>query len=119
MQPMSSPDAVFESRIQARTAVLNDELLRKFWAQTDRAFAVLLILQWLAGIGVAIWLTPLTWVGRTNEVHVHVWAAIFLGGLIALPAAFLAIARPGRVSTRHVVAVAQMLASALLIHLTG
>jgi two-component system sensor histidine kinase/response regulator len=116
---MPSPDAIFESRIQARTAVLNDELLRKFWTQTDRAFAVLLILQWLAGIGVAIWLTPLTWVGRTSEVHVHVWAAIFLGGLIALPAAFLAVARPGRVSTRHVVAVAQMLASALLIHLTG
>ncbi|HEY8993476.1 MAG TPA: response regulator [Lacunisphaera sp.] len=116
---MTSTDTTFESRIQARTAILSEELLRKFRAQTDRAFAVLLILQWLAGIGVAIWLTPLTWVGRTSEIHVHVWAAIFLGGLIALPAAFLAVARSGRTSTRHVIAVAQMLASALLIHLTG
>jgi two-component system sensor histidine kinase/response regulator len=114
-----SPDATLESKIHTRTAVLNDELLKKFRGQTDRAFAVLLILQWLAGIGIALWLTPLTWVGRTSEVHVHVWAAGVLGGLIALPAAFLALARPGCTSTRHVVAVAQMLASALLIHLTG
>ncbi len=116
---MSSPDALFAARIQARTKVLNEELLKKFWSQTDRAFAVLLTVQWLAGIGIALWLTPLTWVGRTSETHVHVWAAIVLGGFIALPAVFLAIARPGRTSTRHVVAVAQMLASALLIHLTG
>ncbi|HEX2862105.1 MAG TPA: response regulator [Lacunisphaera sp.] len=116
---MPYTDAVLETKIRAKTAAVEKELLQKFWSQTDRAFAVLLILQWLAGIGVAIWLTPLTWVGRTSEIHIHVWAAIGLGGLVTLPAAFLAIARPAQASTRHVVAVAQMLWSALLIHLTG
>jgi signal transduction histidine kinase/ActR/RegA family two-component response regulator len=48
-----------------------------------------------------------------------VWAAFVLGGLLtSLPVA-LAILRPGAAITRHVIAVAQMLYSALLIHLTG
>jgi signal transduction histidine kinase/DNA-binding response OmpR family regulator len=116
---MNATDAAFEPRIAARTAEINTELLKRFWSQTDRIFALLLVLQWLAGIGVALWLTPRTWIGQSSEVHVHVWAALGLGGLIALPAAFLALARPGQTSTRYIVAISQMLASALLIHLTG
>jgi two-component system sensor histidine kinase/response regulator len=86
---------------------------------TDRLFGGLLILQWLAGIGAALWISPRTWIGATSQVHVHVWAALLLGGLIALPPALLAWWQPGRALTRHVIAIAQMLASALLIHLSG
>jgi len=50
---------------------------------------------------------------------VHVWAAIFLGGAISGFPIFLACKRPGHAFTRHTIAVAQMLTSALLIHLTG
>jgi signal transduction histidine kinase len=42
-----------------------------------------------------------------------------LGGLVSLFPALLAILRPGQPSTRYTIAVAQMLMSALLIHLTG
>jgi C4-dicarboxylate-specific signal transduction histidine kinase len=49
----------------------------------------------------------------------HVWAAIFVGGAISAFPVFLAFTRPGRASTRHIIAIAQMLTSALLIHLTG
>jgi signal transduction histidine kinase/CheY-like chemotaxis protein len=86
---------------------------------TDRLFGGLLVLQWLAGIGAALWISPRTWTGVYSETHIHVWAALVLGGCIALPPAFLAWWQPGATLTRHVIAVAQMLASALLIHLTG
>ena len=47
------------------------------------------------------------------------WTALLLGGAVSsLPLALIAL-RPGAAVTRHVVAAAQMLWSALLIHLTG
>ena len=89
------------------------------WQRTDRMFAGLLVMQWLAGIGVALWITPRTWIGATSSLHLHVLAAIFLGGIIAAFPVFLVFLRPGHAFTRHVVAISQMLASALLIDLTG
>ncbi|HEV3064629.1 MAG TPA: response regulator [Chthoniobacterales bacterium] len=89
------------------------------WQRTDRMFAGLMALQWLAGIGVALWITPRTWIGATSSLHLHVLAAIFLGGAIAVFPILLVFLRPGQAITRHVIAVAQMLASVLLIDLTG
>src|ERR1700720_3746822 len=92
---------------------------QQVWQRTDRMFAGLMALQWLAGIGVALWITPLTWIGATSSIHLHVLAAVFLGGTIGAFPISLVFLRPGRAITRHIIAVAQMLASALLIHLTG
>src|SRR5271155_3270961 len=91
----------------------------RVWQRTDRIFAGLMVLQWLAGIGVALWITPRTWIGATSTVHLHVLAAIFLGGAIAAFPILLVFLRPGQAITRQVIAAAQMLASALLIDLTG
>jgi two-component system sensor histidine kinase/response regulator len=95
------------------------EHCRLVWIRTDKMFASLMIVQWLAGIGVALWITPLTWIGATNSVHLHLLAAIFLGGLIAAFPLLLILLSPGETVTRQVVAVSQMLFSGLLIHLTG
>jgi signal transduction histidine kinase/CheY-like chemotaxis protein len=92
---------------------------QQVWQRTDRMFAGLMALQWLAGIGVALWITPLTWIGATSSIHLHVLAAVFLGGTIGAFPILLVFLLPGQAITRHVVAVAQMLGSALLIHLTG
>jgi len=92
---------------------------QRVWRRTDRIFVGLMVLQWLAGIGVALWITPRTWIGATSSVHLHVLAAIFLGGAIAAFPILLVYLRPGHAITRHVIAISQMLASALLIHLTG
>jgi two-component system, sensor histidine kinase and response regulator len=92
---------------------------QQVWQRTDRMFAGLMALQWLAGIGVALWITPLTWIGATSSTHLHVLAAIFLGGALAAFPILLVFLRPGRAITRHIIAITQMLASALLIHLTG
>lgn len=100
-------DAVFRGHQQA--------LYRK----TDRMFAYLMMVQWLAAIVFALLVGPFTWVGARSQVHVHVWAAVILGGIISVVPAGIALRFPGEVATRHIIAVAQMLMGALLIHLTG
>jgi two-component system, sensor histidine kinase and response regulator len=64
-------------------------------------------------------ISPRAWPGSVSSVHLHVWVAVFLGGLITILPVALAILRPGEVLTRHIIAVAQMWMSALLIHLSG
>jgi two-component system sensor histidine kinase/response regulator len=100
-----------------------EEILREhqfaIYKRTDRLFAALMIVQWLAGIAAALWISPRTWSGVASRPHLHVWMAVFLGGAITAYPVALAILRPGWVVTRHVIAVGQMLTSALLIHLTG
>jgi len=112
------PEAL-DQRIAQRADVLRMENQVALWKQTDRLFAVLLAIQWLAGIAMATWLSPWAWEGLARHVHPHIWAAVFLGGLIAALPIGLAIMRPGRTSTRMFIAVAQMLHSAMLIHLSG
>lgn len=92
---------------------------RRIHVQTDRLFAALMIVQWLAGIGAAYWISPRVWSGTMSRTHLHVWAAIYLGGVISLFPIMLAITRPGQAVTRYVIAIAQMLMSSLLIHFTG
>jgi len=103
----------------ARAEELYQEAENLVHRRTDRLFIPLMVLQWLAGIGAALWISPRAWSGATSEIHWHVWAAIFLGGAIAGLPIWLAWKNPGQVLTRQVIAVAQMFFSSLLIHLTG
>jgi two-component system sensor histidine kinase/response regulator len=89
------------------------------YRQTDRMFGYLMMVQWLAAIAFALLVGPFTWAGAESRIHIHVWAAVVLGGIISVVPAGLALCRPGEVSTRYTIAVAQMLMSALLIHMTG
>ena len=102
-----------------RAAVLFQEAENTVHKRADRLFAKLMVVQWLGGIIAALWISPKTWIGADSQAHWHVWAAIFLGGAITSLPVFLALKQPGRVLTRHTIAVAQMFFSALLIHLTG
>jgi len=86
---------------------------------TDRMFAGLMLIQWLAAISAAIWISPYTWFGVESSIHPHVWGAIVFGGTITALPIYLAWRAPGHVLTRHVIAVSQMLFGSLLIHLTG
>jgi two-component system, sensor histidine kinase and response regulator len=103
----------------SRADALFEEHRRDIYRRTDRLFAWLMVSQWVAGIAFAVWVSPLAWAGTTSRVHLHVWAAVILGGIVSGFPALLAILRPGEASTRYTIAVAQMLMSALLIHLTG
>jgi two-component system sensor histidine kinase/response regulator len=107
------------SRVDARARELFAEHRSKVFESVDRMFGWLLVIQWLAGIVAAVVISPRTWIGQAQQTHVHVWAAFLLGAaIISFPLALIAL-RPGQMLTRHTIAVAQMLASALLIHLTG
>ncbi|HEX8639131.1 MAG TPA: EAL domain-containing protein [Pyrinomonadaceae bacterium] len=92
---------------------------QRIYGQTDRMFAVLMTIQWLAGIAAALIISPRTWIGQTSQTHLHVWAAVFLGGIISFFPVMLALLRPGHASTRYAIGAGQMLMSSLLIHLTG
>lgn len=87
--------------------------------KTDYLFAWLFLFQWLLGITFALLISPRAWSGEYSQTHIHVYAAIFLGGLTAVVPIFLILKRPGATLNRMVVAVAQILFSVLLIHLTG
>jgi signal transduction histidine kinase len=102
-----------------RVAEIFNEHQQDICERTDHMFAVLMALQWIAGIAAAYWISPLAWAGGTSRVHLHLWAALILGGAISSLPILLAVTQPGRVSTRYTIAVGQMLTGALLIHLTG
>jgi PAS domain S-box-containing protein len=104
---------------QRRIDDLFHEEQQRVYTETDRLFAVLMAVQWIAGIAVALALSPRSWAGSTSTVHPHVWAAVLLGGAITALPLGLAVLRPGHVMTRYTIAIGQMCMSALLIHLTG
>ncbi len=78
-----------------------------------------MLFQWLAGITAALVISPKAWEGTASRTHMHVWAAIFLGGAISSFPIFMALTRPGTRLTRHAIAIGQMLSCGLFIHLTG
>src|SRR6202171_2079405 len=118
---------MFEMSLGARDAnyslARSDELFQhhreEIFRSTDRLFAKLMFFQWLAGILIALFVAPLTWAGQSSQIHIHVWAAIFLGGAISVFPIWMTHAWPGATVNRYVISVAQMLMSALLIALTG
>ncbi len=117
---LSSAPFSTELSAQARWAqALFAEHRQAVYRRTDGLFAWIMIFQWLAGIGAALWITPLTWAGSTSQLHVHVFAAVVLGGAILSVPVLMAFIWPGALLTRYTIAVAQMLFGALLIHLTG
>jgi signal transduction histidine kinase/CheY-like chemotaxis protein len=84
---------------------------------TDRLFAALMPLQWIASVLAVLYFTPQSATGAHDYRAIS--SAILAGACITLVSVFLAIRRPGRASTRQVMALAQISWSALLIHFTG
>ena len=99
------------------------ELFRQQWRanaqRTDRMFAVLLVLQWAAAIVVSLILSPRAWSGSESSIHPHVWLSLIFGGAITALPLYLACRHSGQAITRYVIAVAQILFSSLLIHVSG
>ena len=103
----------------ARAAAIFRSDLSSINLRTDRMFCWLLLAQWLAAIVVALVWSPRTWIAQYWSLHQHVLAAALLGGLFAAYPLYLIRRRPGARYTRHIIAIGQMLQSALLVHVTG
>jgi signal transduction histidine kinase/CheY-like chemotaxis protein len=114
-----NPKSGAEALASRRSTEIFSEYQQGICKRTDQMFAVLMTLQWIAGIAAAYWISPLAWVGTTSKIHLHLWVALFLGSAISSPPVFLALTKPGRITTRYTIAVGQMLMGALLIHLSG
>jgi signal transduction histidine kinase/CheY-like chemotaxis protein/HPt (histidine-containing phosphotransfer) domain-containing protein len=112
-------DSPGSAALEARAQVLHESQYGKVAEHTDRMFAALLVAEWLLGIVIALWVSPSAWEGWESRTHLHVWAASLLGGVIVALPVGCAIVRPGAPSTRHAVAVGQVLWGSLLIHLSG
>jgi len=107
-----------DARQQRADAVFSADLNR-ILLRTDRMFMWLLIGQWLGAIAIALVWSPRTWIAQYWTVHQHVLAAALLGALFAAYPIGLILTRSGSAFTRHMIAVGQMLQSALLVHVTG
>ncbi|MDC0711301.1 ATP-binding protein [Stigmatella sp. ncwal1] len=108
-----------EQRLEERTGRLFTQHQQEVWRRVDRLFAGLMGAQWVFAIALALFVSPYSWEGRARELHLHVYMAVGLGGALNAFPICLVWLRPGSALTRHVVAISQMLWSALLIHLTG
>ena len=108
-----------EDEVESRSRDLFNKSRSDLFSNTDRLFIYIMLLQWIGAMLAAWLIAPWAWAGATRSPHIHVWAGLFLGGLIVAPPIGLAIVLPGRIVTRHVIAIAQLAMGGLLIHLTG
>src|SRR6202045_1322413 len=117
--PADAPELSAQDDCARRSDELFEQQQQEIYRNTDQLFARLIIFQWIAAVAMALLISPYTWIGQSSAIHIHVWAAIFLGGAISFFPIWLTRAWPGATITRYVIAVAQMLMSALLISVTG
>src|SRR5258707_3904360 len=98
---VSNSDAAED--ITPRAGQLVEEHRNRIYTQTSRLFTILMLVQWVAGIAAALWISPRTWTGGSSQIHIHVWLAVFLGGVITSLPVFLTIVRPRDAFTRYTV----------------
>jgi hypothetical protein len=97
----TTADTVFFTRASAeppsaRAMELFAQMQEAIIKHTDSIFARLMIWQWVAAVAAAVVISPHTWAGTQSKIHIHVLAAIFLGGLItAVPVLMALRQRPG------------------------
>ncbi|MCI0485140.1 MAG: PAS domain S-box protein [Blastocatellia bacterium] len=118
MQRMEMSEEIRAATVRRASEVAGEQQ-RRIFERADRLFAWLMVFQWIAGLVAALIISPKIRSGQYSQTHIHVWTAVLLGGAIASLPVYLGLARPGRVLTRHAIAVGQMLTSALLIYVTG
>ncbi len=107
------------AEVRARANVLYTNQLSQTCRQIDRMFACLMLLQLVAGVLIAMIITPSTWQGQERSTHIHVIAAVTIGGLAALMPIYMIWKHSGKQVTRNIVGASQVIFSGLFIHLSG
>ena len=99
--------------------IIYRDRMREQRKEANEIFFWLLPAQWLFAVVLAVVLSPRAWAGFSSSVHPHLWAAVLGGGLLVSVPMLSIRFRPESAFNPQLVAVAQMLFSALLIHVTG
>lgn len=102
---IETPD---DSAIERRASELLAMRQHEIWCRVDRTFAILMVVQWLTEVACAQLLAPDT-----------LWLALAGGGLVSGVPILLSQYRAGGAVTRYTVALAQILTSDLLVHVSG
>ncbi len=105
--------------VRDRARDLFDEEMRATYRRRDRAFAWLLVGQWVAALLLEFFVAPHVRGSTDHSGVLQVWYALIFGTEITLPVLLLTFLRPSSRITRHAVAVAQMSWSALFVHISG
>jgi signal transduction histidine kinase/CheY-like chemotaxis protein/HPt (histidine-containing phosphotransfer) domain-containing protein len=113
--PTHTDKLAFEAAVQERVRLYAFAVAR----HVDRLFAGLMMLQWAGCVGAVFFISPKTWIGATDYISSHLWFAVIFGGAICSLPTWLALKRPGELSTRLVIATSQAIYCGLLVHLTG
>jgi PAS domain S-box-containing protein len=115
----SDSSLTMKDAVGDRAEALFREQREEVYRETDQFLARLLLLEWVALIVVAFFVTPGDWRTQVGRIEWHVWKVIALGGTITLIPLALVRMRPGAALTRYTLAIAQMLHSGLFIGLNG
>ncbi|MFP2926085.1 sensor histidine kinase [Pyxidicoccus sp. 3LG] len=104
----------------ASAALLLREHLARVHRGMNRLLSCGMVGQWVFAIMLAWLWSPHGWEGKSSgATESFIPTALLLGGVLCVVPVALTRWRPNAVLTRHVIAVSQVLWSALLIHLTG
>jgi signal transduction histidine kinase len=104
---------------QRRAAELLQTHISAIWSTTDQMFGLLVLAEYFGAIVWAICRGAQTWSGASSSIHPHIYIAVGIGGLVAIPTAYLCLFRSGQTTTRWIVSATQILMAALLIHISG
>lgn len=102
-----------------RERALLDAARDAVYRRCDQVFAWLMIAQLVIGVGLAFLRSSRPWGGLATDLDPRVAIAFGFGGTLTVTTVLLTTLAPGRAVTRHVVAVCQVLWSAIFIHVNG
>ncbi|MBX9571223.1 MAG: response regulator [Candidatus Obscuribacterales bacterium] len=117
--PLKAKEESSSPATYTRSEYLFDQQRHAIYVRTDKMFGWLFILQWIGSAIAALLISPYTWEGTQHSIHIHVWQAIVLGGIVNSLPLFLVWKQPGTLLTRQTIAIAQMLWSGLIIAISG
>ena len=117
--PKADAARILPAALDQRVNALRMEQRGLLTKRVDHSFALLLIVQYGAGILAALVFAAHGPGLASSAGRAHVLMAVLLGALFTAPPVALAFLQPGGVWTRHTVAAGQMLMSGLLIHISG
>lgn len=99
-----------------RSKDIYKEIRQTIIIKTDQLFAKLMLIQWIGCVMLSLQLDP-HW-STVPSFESPLMLSVFAGGILALAPFVWSAMYPGANSTKHVIAISQMLSSCLFIHVT-